>query len=147
MTFKKEIPAEVMITSPKDVSLIKRAAMSLTPLAIECLKEIMEGHAFSPSARLKAAEITLAYGWGKPVSTNEVIVRETTRVVVDDDTAQKITDTAKRVRNILAGVETNNDLPELMDIVVEDLPEEPSPEDEIEDEVLRITKDDDDETF
>ena len=66
---------------PKMPEELKEAFRELTPAAVQALSEIINSSASKPMERIKAAEVILDRGWGKPTQSMEIETNKIPQVV------------------------------------------------------------------
>lgn len=57
---------------PRTPASVRESFRECTELALTTLKQVMQDVEAPPSSRVKAAEVTLAYGWGRPTQPFEI---------------------------------------------------------------------------
>lgn len=86
---------------PEAVPAIRLMMGKLTPLAVAALVNNLVSEKTSPAEKRKAAELILAYGWGRPVNVTVIDDKAPSHVIIDQTLQNQISDTFNRIDKFL----------------------------------------------
>ena len=105
---------------PEAVPAIRLVMGKLTPLAVTTLVKNILSDDTSPSEKRKAAELILAYGWGRPVNTTVIDEKAPTHLILDANLQKQISTTFSRIdKYINQNRPTPTDVAKILDPILE----------------------------